>query len=164
MALLVGRFGASGKISPTHANSIVQLILHLQRLVGRHAARLDEGTVVGGHHGDVGVFPGAELRVVVTRLGVDRGRGGRGGRRCRIGGTVVGQSCMVTAQEGEGGGRRSGCILRRRLGDQGRICGGRTSDHTAMVGGESAGRRVGDVVACGSFDITERGDGAVQRE
>lgn len=58
-------------------HTVVELLRHIQGLVGGEVSRPHEGRVVASHHGDVAVFAVAQLYIVVAGLGVDHswGRG-----------------------------------------------------------------------------------------
>lgn len=60
-------------LSLQEAYAIIQLVCHVQGLVGSYATFLDEGRVVATDLGDVAVFALAQLRVVVARLSVGDG-------------------------------------------------------------------------------------------
>jgi hypothetical protein len=60
-----------------HADAVVELVGDAQGLVCGGVVGVDKGGVVGADIGDVAVFAGAKFGVVVARLGVCGGGGGR---------------------------------------------------------------------------------------
>lgn len=56
-------------------HAVVELLRHIQGLVGGEVSRPHERRVVASHHGDVAVFAVAQLHIVVAGLGVDHSRG-----------------------------------------------------------------------------------------
>ena len=86
----------------THSNSIIELIGHLESLVGGGIAGNHERTVVSSDIGDIGVIAHAELAVAIARRRVGLSWGRTGGRvcSCRIHGAVAMQcgGCPTTHQ------------------------------------------------------------------
>lgn len=98
-----GGDGGSGKDKElTHANTIIELIGHLKRLIGGGITGNHEWTVMSRDIGDIGVIAHAELAVAIARRGVglSRGRTGGGVGSCRVHSTVAMQcgGCPTTHQ------------------------------------------------------------------
>ncbi len=81
-----------------HADAIVELVGDAQGLVCGGVVGVDKRGVVGGDVGDVAVFAGAELGVVVASLGVCWGGGGG----CCAGSGGIG-GCGAVKRRGAGG-------------------------------------------------------------
>jgi hypothetical protein len=94
----------------THANAVIQLLRHVQHLVGGDVVLAHERAVVCCDHGDVGIFPCAELGIVVARLSVDHGRGSSGtaGGSGRIHTAVTDSSRSCTSDQQSPGVTGSG--------------------------------------------------------
>ena len=111
------------KKKPTHANSVSQLTLDVQNLIRGHISLLDKGAIVRSHHGDVGVFPRAELRIAIARLGVDGSGSRRRTRRARSIGRGIANDRGLHAthehRQGVGGGGGIGTIASTRFSRHG---------------------------------------------